>query len=45
MDPEVLQHVKNSLEPEMLNTALPFFVQGEAQVLGVGKGGWVENFS
>ena len=33
MDPEVLQHVEDRLEPEMLNPALPILIKGEAQVL------------
>lgn len=38
VDPEVLQHVKDGLEPEMLNPALPILIEREAQVLVVGEG-------
>lgn len=38
MDPEVLQHVEDGLEPEVLNPALPILIQGEAEVLGRGEG-------
>lgn len=37
---EVAQHVKDSLEPEVLHVALPALVQGQTQVLQVqGAGG------
>lgn len=33
MHPEVLQHVEDGLEPEVLHAALAVLVQGEAEVL------------
>lgn len=33
MHPEVLQHVEDGLEPEVLHAALPVLVQGQAEVL------------
>lgn len=34
MDPEVLQHVEDGLEPKVLDPALTVLVQGQPQVLG-----------
>lgn len=33
MDPEVLQHVEDGLEPEVLDPALAVLVQGQTEVL------------
>jgi len=34
MNPEVLQHVEDGLEPEVLHTALTVLIQGQTQMLG-----------
>ena len=37
--PEMLEHIKDGLEPQVLDPALTFLIQRETQVLRVGRAG------